>query len=98
MNDRDYLDFDLEIGQPTGRDYPLTLLRSPAGEARAMMAWPYGELALENRLKDLQIALLSSGGVRRTLLTPHEEVVQRFGGELFDLLFSGEVRNRYDVS
>ncbi|MCB0104835.1 MAG: CHAT domain-containing protein, partial [Caldilineaceae bacterium] len=98
MNDRDYLDFDLEIGRPIGQAYPLTLLRSPAGEARATVMWPFGELALENRLKDLQIALLSSGGVRRTVLTPAEEAVQRFGAELFELLFSGEVRNRYDVS
>ncbi|MFZ4656936.1 MAG: SUMF1/EgtB/PvdO family nonheme iron enzyme [Caldilineaceae bacterium] len=98
MSNLDYLDFELEIGQPTGQNYPLTVLRSPAGEARATLAWPLGELALENRLKDLQIALLSSGGVRRTVLSPAEEAVQRFGAELFDLLFTGEVRNRYDVS
>ena len=93
-----YLDFDLEIGPPTGQSYPVTVLYSPAGEARATMQWTLGELALENRLKDLQIALLSSGGVRRTVLTPAEHAVQRFGVELFDLLFTGEVRNRYDVS
>lgn len=93
-----YLDFDLEIGQPTGQSYPVTVLYSPAGEARATMAWTLSELALENRLKDLQIALLSSGGVQRRVLTPAEAAVQRFGGELFDLLFTGEVRNRYDVS
>lgn len=98
MNHLDYLDFELEIGQPTGQEYPLTVLRSPAGEARAILIWPFGELALENRLKDLQFALLSSGGVRRTVLTPAETAVQRFGAELFDLLFTGEVRNRYDVS
>ena len=93
-----YLDFDLEIGPPTGQSYPVTVLYSPAGEARATMQWTLGELALENRLKDLQIALLSSGGVWRMVLTPAEHAVQRFGVELFDLLFTGEVRNRYDVS
>ena len=60
-----YLNFDLEIGPPTGQSYPVTVLYSPAGDARATMQWNLGELALENRLKDLQIALLSSGGVRR---------------------------------
>jgi len=94
----DYLDFELEIGQPTGQAYPIAVLSSPAGNARTVMQWPLGELALENRLKDVQIALLSAGGGRRTLLTPAEQAVQRFGAELFDLLFSGEVRNRYDVS
>ena len=62
------------------------------------MQWSLGELALENRLLKLEKALLSSGGGRRTVLTNEEEAVQRFGAELFDLLFSGEVRNRYDVS
>lgn len=94
----DYLDFELEIGQPTGQSYPITVLNSPAGNARSVIQWSLGELALENRLKDVQIALLGSGGVRRTLLTPAEQAVQRFGAELFDLLFNGEIRNRYDVS
>ena len=46
----DYLDFDLEIGEGAGREYPVAVLRSPAGEARATMRFPYDELALENRL------------------------------------------------
>lgn len=74
----DYLDFELEIGQPTGQAYPLAVLNSPAGSARTVMQWSLGELALGNRLKDVQIALLGSGGRRRTLLTPAEAAVQRF--------------------
>ena len=93
----DYLDFNLEIGQGQGREYPVTV-RSPAGEAHATMLFPFDTLALENRLKDLQIALLSSGGMRRQNLLPQEETVQRFGREMFDLLITDEVRNRYDVS
>jgi len=30
----DYLDFELEIGPGAGREYPLAVVRSPAGEAR----------------------------------------------------------------
>jgi len=92
----EYLDFNLAIGQGQGRAYPVTV-RSPAGEAHVTMTFPFDTLTLENRLKDLQIALLSSGGARRGLL-PEEETVQTFGRELFDLLIIGEVRNRYDVS
>jgi len=62
------------------------------------MEWPFGKLALENRLKNLKTALVSSGGARRWVLTPAEQAVQGFGAELFDLLFNGEVRNCYDVS
>ncbi|MCX6046791.1 MAG: SUMF1/EgtB/PvdO family nonheme iron enzyme [Chloroflexi bacterium] len=93
-----YLDFELEIGAGDGPDYPVTVVRSPAGEARSVMRRPFGELALEERLKDLQIALLRSGNLRRQIPSPEEATVQRFGNALFDALFTGEVRSRYDVS
>ena len=30
-----YLDFELEVGPGSGRDYPVAVVRSPAGEAHA---------------------------------------------------------------
>jgi hypothetical protein len=93
-----YLDFELEIDLGRGREYPVAVVRSPAGEARDTMRFPFDELALESRLKDLQIALLRSGGVRRQVLSPEEQTVQDFGKDLFNALFAGEVRHRYDVS
>ena len=72
----DYLDFDLEIGPGIGQEYPVAVIRSPAGEARETMHFPFDALALENRLKDLQIALLRSGGSRRQALSPEEQNVQ----------------------
>ena len=68
-----YLDFEIEIGLGQGREYPLTV-RSPAGEARGALRFPFDSLALESRLKDLRIALLSSGGRRRQVLTPQERL------------------------
>jgi len=94
----EYLDFELEISPGSGREYPVGVIRSPAGEARATMRFPFDELALENRLQALQIALLRSGGKRRHSLSPEEQTVQDFGQSLFDALLSGEVRSRYDVS
>ena len=32
-----YLDFELEIGTGSGREYPIAVVRSPAGEARETM-------------------------------------------------------------
>jgi hypothetical protein len=93
-----YLDFELEIGSGQGRDYPVAVVRSPAGEARETMRFPYDELALEYHLKDLQIALLRLGGRRRQFFSPEEQAVQDFGRTLFDALLVGEVRVRYDVS
>jgi formylglycine-generating enzyme required for sulfatase activity len=93
-----YLDFELEIGQGEGRKYPVVVVRSPAGEARETMRFPYDELALENRLLMLQNALLRSGGKYRLMPSPEEQAVQEFGGSLFEALLAGEARSRYDVS
>ena len=94
----EYLDFELEIGPGLGREYPVAVIRSPAGEARETMTFPYDELALQYRLKDLQIALLRSGGKRRRALSPEEQNVQDFGKDLFKALVGGEILSRYEVS
>ncbi len=93
-----YLDFELEIGLGQGREYPVTVLRSPAGEAHGILHFPYDELALESRLKDLQIALLMTAETRRWLPTLEEQPVRRFGQELFEALLAGDVRSAYDIS
>ena len=92
------LDFELEIRARVGREYDVAVLRSPAGEARTTMRFPFDELALQVRLQALEIALLRSGGSRRRLATPEEQTVRDFGGELFDALLGGEVRTRFDIS
>jgi formylglycine-generating enzyme required for sulfatase activity len=94
----DYLDFELEIGVSDGSTYPVTVLRSPAGEARERVEFPFGKLELENRLQALQIALLRTGNILRQVLTPEEQAVQAFGRALFEMLLCGDVRSRYDVS
>ena len=82
----DGLDFEIEIGNGIGREYPIAVIHSPGGEAREQMVFPFDELALESRLKDLQIALLRSGGQRRLLLTPQEVTIQDFGQKLFSII------------
>jgi hypothetical protein len=93
-----YLDFEIEIGPGMGREYPVAIVRSPAGEARETMKFPFDELALKDRLQNLQIALLRSGGKRRSFLSQEEQTVQEFGQALFNALLTGELRSRYDVS
>src|SRR5436853_5044195 len=94
----DYLDFELEIGVGSGREYPVAVLRSAGGEARETMRFPFDELALESRLKDVQIALLRSGGTRRSFTFPDERTVREFGSALFDALFTGDIRAQYAVT
>ncbi|MBW7885363.1 MAG: CHAT domain-containing protein [Caldilineaceae bacterium] len=62
------------------------------------MTFPFDQRALEHRLLALQNALLRSGGVMRSALSPEEQAVRDFGQELFDALMVGDVRSRFDVS
>lgn len=94
----DYLDFELEIGPGQGRDFPVAVLRSPAGETRSTMRPPFDELALERYQDKLQLALLRSGGQRRLAMTREQQDVRDFGQALFDALMAGDVRSLYDVS
>jgi Tol biopolymer transport system component len=98
-NALDYLDFEIEIGpSPGGQTYPVAVLRSPAGEARDTMRFPFDRLALNNQLLSLQNALLRSGVTRRRIAAPDEQAVQDFGRALFDALIAGEIRSRFDTS
>ena len=94
----EYLDFELEIGPGTGRDYPVAVLHSPAGEARTVMHFPFDEPELKNHLYNLQLALLGSGSTRRHSKTREEKDAQEFGHALFVALFSGVIGARYAVS
>jgi hypothetical protein len=89
-----YLDFDLEIGAGIGRAYPVAVVGSPAGEARATMRFPFDDAALSAHLNTVQAALLSSGQPLRQA----GQAVQDFGQQLFEALFTGDVRSCYDVS
>ncbi len=89
-----YLDFDLEIGIGQGREYPV-VVRSPAGEARATMTFPFDDLVLENRLLILQNVLLRSGGTQRQALNQDELAVRDFGKALFDATLVEEVRSLF---
>ncbi len=95
----DYLDFELCIGVGEGRSYPLSVVRSPAGEQRATMQFPFDERELKSRIQTLQIALLKSGSTRRDLSQPEEQVsVQEFGRMLFEAALPSEVRSCYRIS
>ena len=93
-----FLDFDLEIGFGAGRAYPVTVLYSPAGEARGVMRFPADDRTLASVLANLHTALLDSDHQRRAAPSPGQRAVREFGQTLFDALFTGEVRSRYDVS
>ncbi len=91
---KDYLDFELRVSPGTDLDYPVSVIRSPAGEARGTMRFPYDASALERQLLGLENAILKSGSLRRDIRAsaPETESVTAFGTHLFQALFSEEVQ------
>jgi hypothetical protein len=85
------LAFELEIGHGSGLEYPVTVHKSPAGEAQATMRFPFSDRVLESRLQDLQATLRGARGRHRS-----EPPAEALGQALFDALFRGEVGSLYD--
>lgn len=83
-------DFEIEIS-PVDDDgrYPVAVLNSPSGQARAAMAFPWPSAELATRLANLEDAVL--GGAESSQ-------VQIMGAQLFDALLAGEVRTVYSRS
>ena len=93
-----YLDFGLEIGEENEPHKYVVAARSSEGEAREEMRFPFDERELKERLQALEIALLRSGSTRRRLGTREDRTVQEFGRTLFEALFVGDIRARYERS
>jgi CHAT domain len=91
-----YLDFELDVAPVPQGGYEL-ILDSPAGQARGSMQFPFGELELRTRIQTLQIALLRSGGTRRSG-SAEDVAVEQFGRELFKSLFVGEIAGKLEAS
>ena len=84
----EYLDFDLQI-ERLGEKYRVRVLDSPSGQTTGEFVLPFSELELEN-------FLLRMGRARRRvrrLESPETQAAKTVGGQLFDALFSGEVRD-----
>ena len=92
------LELELRVGEPNGRTVEVEVLRSPAGEATETTTLPFDTLELDNRLKDVQLALLGRSATTRRIVPEHERAVEEFGDLLFDTVFTGEVRSLLDRS
>ncbi|MFL5493904.1 MAG: CHAT domain-containing protein [Gemmatimonadales bacterium] len=91
----EYLDFELRIAPGTGRDYPVTVLQSPAGETTATMSFPFDTLALQNHLQGVEIAVLKSASTRRDVVSEEHVSVSDFGRGLFEALMATTVRETF---
>jgi hypothetical protein len=86
----DYRDFEIEIGPRGGNHYPVAVLHSPSGQARATTPLSFHKLTAEKERAALEEAL--QGGPDAPM------VAQRLGAQLFDALFRDEIRRVYDIS
>jgi CHAT domain/PASTA domain len=96
----EYVDFDLEIGTGTDGEYSVKA-RALGAVAKGTFHFPFdpsGGDALKTRLQALQIALLRSGGTPRRSATQESTAVEEFGRELWDAIFVGDVRARYEAT
>ena len=93
-----YEDFSIKIEPRRGTEYPVIVLRSPAGEGRSVFQLPFDPSRLDAVLLDLGHAVRRSGAPSPAMaeLTPINP--QQVGDELFSALFSGPVRSLLDRS
>jgi restriction system protein len=89
---------ELAIGpDQTAGTFRVEVLRSPAGEAAAVIALDVDGLAA--RREQLEQAVLASAVASRAILPPTERLVRGVGETLFEALMgSGEVAGRYRAS
>jgi hypothetical protein len=92
MEQLNYHDFEVEIAPGDGTRYPVAVLRSPSGQARTTMRFPFDRATLDRQLGALENALLGASGDGAA------GPVRRFGLQLFDLLIRDDVRSVYDMS
>ena len=87
MGDLKYLDFDLAI-EPSGDGFVARVFNSPGGQASGEFKAPFSDLEIEN-------FLLRVGRTRhavRRIESPEMAAAKTFGGQLFNGVFTGDVR------
>lgn len=95
---REYLDFELQIEQTTtAGQYHVSVVASPAGETERplQIPFPFTASEMEGLYREVENALLRSRVRTRKTLTPEEQVVHRFGQQLFEAVFQGDVRSLF---
>ncbi|HEY4690876.1 MAG TPA: CHAT domain-containing protein [Anaerolineae bacterium] len=96
----EYLDFELLVGFRRGQEYPVNVIRSPAGEVAhdVFMQFPFAALDLERFIDDLPFILIRSSRLPWQQVMSDEQRVRDFGRRLFHTLFAGKVGNLYWAS
>lgn len=89
----EYLDFELLIDSKHEAGYPVSVIRSPAGELDhdSLMCFPFTSAELEKFVKDLPSNVIQPS-------VPYAATIQSFGRRLFDALLAGKLGALYRKS
>ncbi len=95
----EYEDFSIRIEPQRGDRYPVTVLRSPAGEGRSSFRLPFDLAQVGDLLLHLGRSVRGSGEVELRHARPGSRTSpQEVGEQLFSALFSGSTRSLLDQS
>jgi len=82
-----YLDFDLLL-ERAGRNYKARVLNSPGGQATIDFSFPFSEAKLAN----FKVNICPPGTAADRVKSEAMKAAKRFGNDLFNAVFKGEVR------
>ncbi len=94
----EYLDFEVKIELRRGKEYAVSVIKSPAGEGSGSFILPFTPKQLKDIKDTVEIALLRSMMPMRRVVPPEFEKVEEFGRELYGALFKNDVKSCYDRS
>ena len=95
-----YLDFEIHIAPGSGPDYPVVVLKSPAGETTGILRLPFDSAQLANQLQGIETAVRDSAFPVRGIAMgeTHTASVKDFGKLLFEALFVDQVQAKFRMS
>lgn len=93
-----FLNFELRIGSGKGKEYPVWVVHSPAGEASGRFIRPFSPGQLRGIKTIIELAMLRSRERTRAALAQELKRIRKFGGNLFDALFEDDIRSCYEAS
>lgn len=99
-NVMEYLDFEIHIAPGRNQEYPVSVVKSPAGEATATLKFPLDDLTLAGQLRGVEAAVRESSFPVRgvSMESPTKTSVVDFGKLLFDALFVDQIAAKYRMS
>lgn len=95
-----YLEFEIHIAPGSGQDYPVVVMKSPAGETTGTLRIPFEPSQLASQLQGIETAVRDSAFPVRGIAMDEggKTSVKDFGKLLFEALFVDQVHAKFRMS